>query len=54
MTELEYLLNKHKKLHDTVEALEAEKAPENTIRNAKAQKLAVKTLIAKLTNANGE
>ena len=50
MTELEHLVKKHKILHDTVEALEAEKAPERVIKRTKAEKLEVKTRIAELSN----
>lgn len=39
----EYLKKKHKELHDKIEVLEAEKAPEKYIIDLKKQKLKVKT-----------
>jgi hypothetical protein len=45
---LEYVKTKHKKQHDIVEALEAEKAPEESIAYAKRLKLSLKDEIASL------
>lgn len=45
---LEYIRAKHKKQHDIVEALEGEKAPEETIAYAKRLKLSMKDEIAAL------
>jgi len=43
MNRHDYLKIKHKELHDKIEALEAEKAPEKYIIDLKKQKLQVKT-----------
>jgi hypothetical protein len=48
MTRLKYLREQHKKIHDIVESLEAEKAPEKTILRQKKAKLSVKDEIAVL------
>lgn len=52
MTKLEnrlrFLQNNHKKQHAIIEALEAEKAPEETIKNHKRLKLSLKDEIAEL------
>lgn len=45
---LELLKKRHKHLHATVEALEAEKAPEKHTKKAKVEKLNVKDEITKL------
>ena len=47
---LESLQKKHKELHATIEALEAEKAPDNIIRRRKKEKLAIKDKISKLSS----
>lgn len=41
---------RHKVLHSTVEALEAEKAPEKFIKNAKVEKLKIKDEVVYLKN----
>lgn len=46
---LESLQLKHKELHKTIEALEAEKAPYNIIRLRKKEKLAIKDKISKFS-----
>lgn len=43
---LEYIKAKHKKQHAIVEALEADKAPEETIAKAKRLKLSMKDEIS--------
>lgn len=43
---LEYIKVKHKKQHDIVEALEADKAPEESVNKAKRLKLSIKDEIA--------
>lgn len=43
-----WLENKHKHQHDIVESLEAEKAPEESIRRAKIEKLKLKDEIENL------
>ena len=43
MNRHDFLKIKHKELHDKIEALEAEKAPEKYITDLKKQKLQVKT-----------
>lgn len=52
MTKLEnrlrFLKEQHKKQHDIVEALEAEKAPDKIIKNHKKLKLSIKDEIAAL------
>lgn len=54
MTKLEnrlrFLKEQHKKQHDIVEALEAEKAPDKIITNHKKLKLSLKDEIAALEN----
>jgi hypothetical protein len=45
---LKFLKNKHKKQHDIIEALEAEKAPEEIIKNHKRLKLSLKDEITEL------
>ena len=47
---IEYLQRKHKDLHKTIEALEAEKAPDNIIRLRKKEKLAIKDKISELSS----
>tara|TARA_B100000902_G_C26527582_1_gene536299 strand:- start:310 stop:483 length:174 start_codon:yes stop_codon:yes gene_type:complete len=49
---VEYLEQKHKKLHDKLEAAEAEKAPEQYLKNMKKEKLALKDEIVTLKLAN--
>jgi|TARA_B100001059_G_C17606004_1_gene462009 uncharacterized protein YdcH (DUF465 family) len=49
---VEYLEQKHKKLHDKLEAAEAEKAPEQYLKNMKKEKLALKDEIVSLKLAN--
>lgn len=51
MTKLEHLQKKHKHLHDKVEALEHEKAPEQYVTKAKKEKLAIKDEILSLGGA---
>jgi hypothetical protein len=43
-----FLEKKHKNLHETVEALEAERAPEQYITKLKKEKLALKDEIGRL------
>lgn len=43
---LDYVRSKHKKQHDIVEALEADKAPEESVNKAKRLKLFMKDEIA--------
>ena len=54
MTKLEnrirFLKDQHKRQHDIVEALEAEKAPEEAIKNQKRLKLSIKDEITMLEN----
>jgi len=54
MTKLEkkirFLRDQHKRQHDIVETLEAEKAPEEMIKNHKRLKLSIKDEIAALEN----
>lgn len=45
---IESLTRKHKDLHDRIEALEAEHAPDNFIANLKREKLHIKDELAKL------
>lgn len=45
---IESLERKHKILHDTVEALEAERAPDEIVSKMKIEKLHIKDEIAKL------
>ena len=45
---LNYIKQKHKKQHDIVEALEAEKAPDDAISCAKRVKLSMKDEISSL------
>jgi len=47
-TRLRFLQNNHKKQHAIIEALEAEKAPEETVKNHKRLKLSLKDEIAEL------
>ena len=49
-TYLESLKRKHKELHKTIEALEAEKAPDNIIQIRKKEKLALKDKIYKISS----
>jgi|TARA_R110000803_G_C11824077_1_gene302341 hypothetical protein len=42
------LQNRHSKLHKTIEALEAEKAPEISVKRAKIEKLKLKDEITHL------
>lgn len=46
LSRLEFIKAKHKKQHAIVEALEADKAPEETIAKAKRLKLSMKDEIA--------
>ena len=46
----DYLKLKHKELHEKIEALEAEKAPEKYIIGLKKQKLQVKTELLSYDN----
>ena len=46
---VEVLQKKHKELHNRVEALEAEHAPDEYITKVKKQKLAIKDEIEELT-----
>ena len=48
---LDSLHRKHKKLHATIEALQAERAPEEYIIPLKKEKLALKDEIARLHGA---
>jgi len=41
-TRLKFLKTQHKKQHDIIEALEAEKAPEEIVKNHKRLKLSIK------------
>ena len=54
--DVEYRLNlitkEHARLHKTIEALEAEKAPEKHIKSAKVKKLKLKDEMAYLSNLN--
>ena len=45
---LELLRQRHKLLHATIEALEAENAPESSVKRSKAEKLKIKDEISKL------
>lgn len=45
---LEFLRSQHQKQHDIVEALEADKAPEETITRAKRLKLSIKDEITSI------
>ena len=47
---LDFVTNEHTKLHKTVEALEAEKAPEKSIKAAKVKKLKLKDEIEYLSS----
>lgn len=47
---LEFLKKQHEKQHKIVEALEAEKAPEEAIKQQKRIKLAIKDEIAQIEN----
>ena len=47
---IESLKKKHKHLHQTIEALEAEKAPAEFINRQKKEKLAVKDKIHQLSS----
>jgi len=47
---LESLKKKHKELHLIIEALEAEKAPDNIIRRRKKEKLAIKDKISQISS----
>jgi hypothetical protein len=42
LSRLEYLKEHHKKVHSLIEALEGEKAPEETINTQKRLKLSIK------------
>lgn len=46
LKKLDYLKTQHAKLHNIIEALEAEKAPEETINKQKKIKLSIKDEIA--------
>jgi len=52
MTDLQHLKDRHKHLHNLIEAAEAEKAPEDFIKNLKVEKLEIKDKIARIENAN--
>lgn len=45
---LKFLKDQHKRQHDIIEALEAEKAPEDVVKRHKKLKLAIKDEIAEL------
>jgi hypothetical protein len=47
---IESLKKKHKHLHQTIEALEAEKAPDEVITRQKREKLALKDKIFQLSS----
>lgn len=47
---LEYLKTKHKQVHRLIEALEGEKAPEESISHQKRIKLSIKDEIAAIEN----
>jgi hypothetical protein len=47
---LKSLQLKHKKLHTLIEALEAEKAPDNIVSLRKKEKLALKDKISQLSS----
>jgi uncharacterized protein YdcH (DUF465 family) len=51
MKRLEYLKARHKQVHDMIEALEGEKAPEETILHQKRVKLSIKDEIASIEAA---
>ena len=51
---LKFLKNKHKKQHDIIEALEAEKAPIHIIAQLKIEKLALKDEINTLKTSLGQ
>lgn len=56
LNRLEFLKNKHKHQHEIVEALEAENAPELTIKRQKQIKLSIKdeiTAIETMLKAEG-
>lgn len=42
LSRLQYLREQHKKVHDMIDALEGEKAPEETILHQKKIKLSIK------------
>lgn len=44
------LKNRHKEIHKIIEALEAERAPDTSIRNRKKEKLSLKDQIDSLTS----
>lgn len=50
LSRLEFIKAQHKKQHAIVEALEADKAPEEAIANAKRLKLSMKDEIAAIEN----
>lgn len=50
MNRHDYLIQKHKEIHDKIEALEAEKAPDKYITNLKKQKLQLKTELLNYDN----
>jgi len=50
-TRLESLQRKHELLHETIEALEGERAPDKTIQNYKKLKLSVKDEIETIKRA---
>lgn len=49
-TRLEHLRTEHKKIHDIIEALEGEKAPEETIAYHKKIKLSIKDELTQIEN----
>lgn len=50
MNKIDYLKEQHKKIHERIEALEAEKAPEKYITDLKKQKLSIKDQISRYDN----
>jgi hypothetical protein len=48
---IESLTAKHKSLHDRIEALEAERAPDKFVVQLKREKLIIKDELEKLTKA---
>ena len=47
---LDALLSKHKKIHKLIEALEAERAPDDVVQRNKIEKLQLKDEIERLQN----
>jgi hypothetical protein len=50
VSRLEHLRKEHRKIHEVIEALEGEKAPEETIIHQKKIKLSIKDEIAQIEN----